>query len=254
MLQITDLRKSFYKKEILKNVSCSFEKGQIYCILGGNGSGRTTLLQCISNDLKYEEGSIAMEEGKNAMLAQKHGLLPVYLTGYQFLNFLLKETEETSEEEAEKTSEEGAEKTSEEEAEKTSEPETEKTSEVDLIFDRVNVDEEARHLLIKEYDFAMKKKLQLAAFLIQKPYVMIFDEPFDYCDEAYMDEFVAVLDAIKENHILIVSTGLIDIAKKIPGSTFLLSKGEVRMLSKETLENKSDAKKLLELLGEAEDE
>ena len=34
-------------KKVLDNVSCSFESGKFYSILGQSGSGKTTLCQCI---------------------------------------------------------------------------------------------------------------------------------------------------------------------------------------------------------------
>lgn len=48
MLEIKNLSVSYGKKEVLKNLSLSFEKGKITSLIGPNGCGKTTLLNYIS--------------------------------------------------------------------------------------------------------------------------------------------------------------------------------------------------------------
>ena len=43
MLQLNHIKKIYNKTEVLTDVNYMFNKGQLYPILGGNGSGRTTL-------------------------------------------------------------------------------------------------------------------------------------------------------------------------------------------------------------------
>ena len=227
VLNIRKLNKIINKRKVLSDVSLEFNDGQIYPILGRNGSGKTTLFQCISGDLKYEGGDITIKDGCKAMLAHKHGLLPSNLTGYQFMQFVC------------------------ENAKQKTEPEEDW---IDSIFDIVKMDEETRHTLIKEYEFINKRKLQLAQFLIQKPYIIMFDEPFDYRDETYIKEFLKVLTAVKDDHIILISTGLIDIAKKISKDLIILDGGKANVFSKESLRKKINKKAVLELMGEDEDE
>ena len=227
MLNIRKLNKIINRREILSDVSLEFNEGQIYPILGRNGAGKTTLFQCISGDMKYESGEIIIKDGCKAMLAQRHGLLPIHLTGYQFMQFVCENSEH-------------------------------KTEVVDTwigdIFNIVKINEETRHTLIKEYDFVSKKKLQLAQFLVQKPYVMIFDEPFDYRDETYIKEFLKVLNSFKEDHIILVSTGLRSIAKKMSKDLIILDGGHAHVFSKESLRKKVNKRAVLALMGEDEDE
>ena len=52
MLQIHHLKKSYNKKtEVLSDIDYTFEEGRVYPVLGGIGSGRTTLFDCLSGDL-----------------------------------------------------------------------------------------------------------------------------------------------------------------------------------------------------------
>lgn len=48
MIEIKNVKKSFGKQEVLKDVSLQVEEGQVVVILGPSGSGKTTLLRCIS--------------------------------------------------------------------------------------------------------------------------------------------------------------------------------------------------------------
>ena len=55
MLQIHHLKKSYNKKtEVLSDIDYTFEEGRVYPVLGGIGSGRTTLFDCLSGDLPVD--------------------------------------------------------------------------------------------------------------------------------------------------------------------------------------------------------
>ena len=47
MLEIKGLKKSFKAKEVLKNLNLSIKEGVIVCLLGNNGAGKTSLINCI---------------------------------------------------------------------------------------------------------------------------------------------------------------------------------------------------------------
>ena len=49
ILEVTNLKKSFGKTEVLKGISFSLEEGQVLSVIGSSGSGKTTLLRCINS-------------------------------------------------------------------------------------------------------------------------------------------------------------------------------------------------------------
>jgi len=53
MLKITDLNVEVENKHILKNINLTFEEGKNYCILGKNGSGKSSLATTIMGNPKY---------------------------------------------------------------------------------------------------------------------------------------------------------------------------------------------------------
>lgn len=63
LLEISNLKASFDKKIILKNINLKVNKGEIHALMGPNGSGKSTLAYVISKKPKYklEEGKIFFE-------------------------------------------------------------------------------------------------------------------------------------------------------------------------------------------------
>ena len=61
MLSVENIRKSFGKTEVLKNISFTMEKGDVLSIIGSSGSGKTTLLRCLNFLETPDEGLIKLE-------------------------------------------------------------------------------------------------------------------------------------------------------------------------------------------------
>lgn len=48
LLNVENIRKSYGKTEVLKDISFSLKKGEVLAIIGSSGSGKTTLLRCLN--------------------------------------------------------------------------------------------------------------------------------------------------------------------------------------------------------------
>lgn len=59
-LQIDGLKKSYGSHTILKSLNFNVKKGEIFALLGVNGAGKTTALECIEGLRKYESGNIVV--------------------------------------------------------------------------------------------------------------------------------------------------------------------------------------------------
>ncbi len=59
MIRVDNVSKSYGDKRVLNNVSCEFEDGKIYCIMGESGVGKTTLIRLIMGLEKPDEGYIS---------------------------------------------------------------------------------------------------------------------------------------------------------------------------------------------------
>lgn len=58
ILQVDKLSKAFNDKTVFKDISFSINEGEIVCIKGKSGEGKTTLLRCINNLEVADTGSI----------------------------------------------------------------------------------------------------------------------------------------------------------------------------------------------------
>uniref|UniRef100_UPI00403F2A24 ABC transporter ATP-binding protein n=1 Tax=Candidatus Enterococcus willemsii TaxID=1857215 RepID=UPI00403F2A24 len=62
MIKIENVSYSYKKQKVLDNLSCTIEKGQIVGLVAPNGTGKTTLLNVISNNLKKKSGDILVND------------------------------------------------------------------------------------------------------------------------------------------------------------------------------------------------
>ncbi|TXH32414.1 MAG: amino acid ABC transporter ATP-binding protein [Rhodospirillaceae bacterium] len=61
MIEIQDIHKSFGSLEVLKGVSLNVEKGEVVSVIGGSGSGKSTMLMCINGLEKIQRGRILVD-------------------------------------------------------------------------------------------------------------------------------------------------------------------------------------------------
>ncbi|MDD6214242.1 MAG: amino acid ABC transporter ATP-binding protein [Firmicutes bacterium] len=61
ILEVKNLKKSFGKTSVLKDVSFSMQRGEVVSIIGSSGSGKTTLLRCINFLEKADSGKIILD-------------------------------------------------------------------------------------------------------------------------------------------------------------------------------------------------
>ncbi len=86
ILEINNLKKSFGKTEVLKDISFSMEKGEVVSIIGSSGSGKTTFLRCINFLEKADKGQILLNGNEIFNGENQHTMSPAELRKNQ-LNF-----------------------------------------------------------------------------------------------------------------------------------------------------------------------
>ncbi|OCW57159.1 ABC transporter ATP-binding protein [Hoeflea olei] len=76
-VEVTDLHKAFGDLEVLKGISLKAETGDVVAIIGGSGSGKSTMLRCINmlelptrGEISIKGETIEMKDGG------RHGLQP----------------------------------------------------------------------------------------------------------------------------------------------------------------------------------
>lgn len=59
-IQIDNLKKSYGTHTVLKGLTFHVKKGEVFALLGVNGAGKTTALECMEGLRKYDSGSITV--------------------------------------------------------------------------------------------------------------------------------------------------------------------------------------------------
>lgn len=62
LLNVENIRKSYGKTEVLKDISFSLKKGEVLAIIGSSGSGKTTLLRCLNFLETPGNGKISVDD------------------------------------------------------------------------------------------------------------------------------------------------------------------------------------------------
>jgi simple sugar transport system ATP-binding protein len=87
-LEVVGVHKRFTGVHALRGVSLSFQRGQIYHLLGENGCGKSTLIKIISGAQPPDEGELVIEGVRHARLSALESLAAGIETVYQDLSLL----------------------------------------------------------------------------------------------------------------------------------------------------------------------
>ena len=87
-LEVKGLRKSYGEKVVLKGIDLCVHRGDIFALLGVNGAGKTTALECIEGLRKYDGGTIYVN-GRIGIQLQS-AALPAHIKGGEAVRLFAK--------------------------------------------------------------------------------------------------------------------------------------------------------------------
>jgi ABC-2 type transport system ATP-binding protein len=203
VLQISNLSKSYGKIVALDDLSLTIEKGNIYGILGPNGSGKTTTLGIILNILKPDSGSYTWFDNQYGDKARlRIGSILETPNFYPYLNAI-------------------------ENLEIVRQIKNSPKKNFDELLDLVDLGGRKRSTF-RTYSLGMKQRLAIAATLIGDPEVLIFDEPTNGLDPQGIAEVRQILLRIsKMGNTVFLASHILDEVEKICTHVAIIKKGKL---------------------------
>ena len=229
-LEVRNLKKKYGKKEVLKDINYVFEDGKIYGLLGRNGAGKTTFFNALNEDITIDSGKFLLEDefGKNSLKTTDIGyvvstpIVPEFLTGKEFLQFYIDINKEKVKD----------------------------LKDIDYYFDLVALSKDDQNLLLKDYSHGMKNKMQILVNIIANPKVILLDEPLTSLDIVVQEDMKKLLKKLKENHIIIFSTHILELATDLCDEIIILTNQKFESIELENLSTKKYKDKIIDLLKE----
>lgn len=203
ILSIKGLSKSFGSIQAVRNLSLDVQAGQVFGMLGPNGSGKTTTLGMLMGVVNPTAGNFTWFGQAPSNIIRKsigavleHPIFYPYLSGQINLevNAMIK----------------GADK-----------------SHIDRVLDIVGLTER-RNDKFRTYSLGMKQRLAIASALLNDPKVLILDEPTNGLDPMGIAEIRDIIKRIAaENKTIILASHLLDEVQRVCTHFAVLRRGQL---------------------------
>ncbi len=201
VLEVNGLSKNYGKLKAVNNLSFKLERGEVYGILGPNGSGKTTTLAMLTDVVLPSGGSFSWLGKKIGENNRKNiGSMLEKPNFYEYLSAVdnLKIVAEIR----------GVD-----------------YSEIDKVLEQVGL-LERRRSKFKTFSLGMKQRLAIGATLLGSPEILILDEPTNGLDPEGIAEVRRLIkDLASDNKTIILASHLLDEVQKVCTKMIVLKKG-----------------------------
>lgn len=215
MINISGLKKSFKKNEVLKGIDLTINQGEVVVIIGPSGSGKSTFLRCLNLLEEPSTGTIEFE-GKNILdastnineLRQKMGMVFQGFNLFPHKSVLDNLTISPIKVKGEK-------------------PEQANKHALELL-ERVGLQDKAESYPSK-LSGGQKQRVAIARALAMNPDVMLFDEPTSALDPEMVGEVLQVMnDLAKDGMTMVVVTHEMGFAREVADRVIFMDAGVIQ--------------------------
>lgn len=216
LVEIRDLQFGFADRTILSGLQMDFSRGKVVAVMGGSGSGKTTILRLIGGQLRPQAGSVTVDgqnvhalETKDLYLLRRkmgmlfqHGALFTDLTVFENVAFPLREHTDLPEELIR-----------------------------DLVLMKLNAVglRNAAHLKPAEVSGGMARRVAVARAIALDPPLIMYDEPFaglDPISKGVTANLIRKLNLALGSTSILVSHDVLE-SLTIADYVYFLSKGKI---------------------------
>lgn len=209
ILEIKNLYKSYGTKEVLKGINLTVGKGQIVGLIGKNGIGKSTTIDCVTGSKNYNSGEIYINgtniESNPIEIKKMFGYISsepcLYetMTGYEYLSFIASVYGVSP---------------------------SVFPNKVEELRSNFDLTENDLSVKIKGYSHGMKQKLSLIASLLHDPILWILDEPTVGLDiMVYHYLMKCMLDFVKNGKFILITSHNLDFIGKICNRVDIINNG-----------------------------
>ena len=214
MIQVKGLRKDFKNIQVLKGIDVDIYKGDVVCVIGASGSGKSTFLRCLNlleipsggsiffenTDLTGSKVDLNLHRQKMGMVFQQFNLFP-HLTILENLTLaptmLKKLTKEAAEVKA-----------------------------MELL-GRVGLADRA-DAYPSQLSGGQKQRVAIVRALCMEPQVMLFDEPTSALDPEMVGEVLDVMkDLARQGMTMVCVTHEMGFAKEVASRVIFMDEGKI---------------------------
>ena len=213
-VEIKGLHKSFGDNEVLKGIDCEIEAGEVVCIIGASGSGKSTFLRCINcledptSGTVVVDGNLMQANSPNidsyredvGMVFQHFNLFP-HLTVLENVTIAPVLRKRMTKEEANKVGHE--------------------------LLARVGLDEKS-DAMPNSLSGGQKQRVAIARALAMRPGLMLFDEPTSALDPEMVGEVLDVMRQLaNEGMTMVVVTHEMGFARQVADRVLFVDNGVI---------------------------
>ena len=214
IIEVRGLKKNFEGQTVLKGIDIDINKGDVLCVIGASGSGKSTFLRCLNMleiptegmikfhgaDLADKKCDLNLHRQKMGMVFQQFNLFP-HLTILKNLTLAPVMLKRLSEDEAK-----------------------EKAL---MLLDRVGLADRANDYP-NQLSGGQKQRVAIVRALCMEPEVMLFDEPTSALDPEMVGEVLDVMKELaKEGMTMVVVTHEMGFAREVANRVIFLADGVV---------------------------
>ena len=212
LIQVKNLQKSFGANTVLDGVTVDIYKGDVVCVIGASGSGKSTFLRCLNlleeptggqilfegTDITDKKTDINKHRQKMGMVFQQFNLFP-HMTILENLTLAPLKLQGKRREETE--------------------------AEAMKLLERVGLQDRAA-AYPNQLSGGQKQRIAIVRALCMKPDVMLFDEPTSALDPEMVGEVLSVMrDLAEEKMTMVVVTHEMGFAREVATRVMFMDVG-----------------------------
>jgi len=205
ILEINNLHKKYKDVVALESLSFQVRKGQIFGLLGPNGSGKTTTLAILLGALNATSGSFSwFSNGQKDENRKNIGALLETPNFYPYMNPVDNLTVVAK-----------------------IKGMTDYSERIEIVLKRVDL-WNRRNSRFRTFSLGMKQRLAIASAMLSDPEVLVLDEPTNGLDPQGIAEMRNLISSIaKEGKTIIIASHILDEIEKICTDVAILRKGKL---------------------------